>query len=297
MRTRISTFLGLLCVALAAGTAVASRHEIRFDRPAKPGERLRLSAKGSSTIRNSMVLGGQTLREESEGVRIDLEAVVEVLEVNERGGVEKKTLKIARLVYGASGEPDRTIPPGSVITAEATETGTEFELEGGELSELAVEALGIVVETDSKNLPRDDETFGSVDPRVVGESWSVDREVSARALGAVGVPIEPDQIDGTITLVGVEQSEGLECLRIRGDVKFAEFPLGASEPGGQLEASRAQATFSRLLPTDLGIGMLYELSSFRVESSVNVNEGPMTGALVEISFVKNREARTVPVRE
>ncbi len=297
MRTRLTGAVAAIVLAVGAVAAAEERYEIKFSRPSARGDKLRLVAKGSSTTHNRIRLQEQTLHEEQAGVRVELEALLEVLAVDAAGRVIKHSLTVERMIYGRSGEEDRSLSAGQVILAESEGNETRFFLADGELPELAREALSIVANTDSSQIPDDDQTFGTAEPRTVGESWPIDRETTAQALATVGMPVPPESIAGEVRLLELESFEGAECLRIEASMSFRDFALEGLESGMQLQNASAEASFSRLLPTDTNSKLEYDLESFQLNASFQATEGQMAGAVFEISNTRIAEISQIPMAD
>ncbi|HXV74813.1 MAG TPA: hypothetical protein VD788_00725 [Candidatus Polarisedimenticolaceae bacterium] len=294
MRRRIRLPAIALFLATGAGAAAAERYEIRFNRPMAVGDRFLISATGSLTNTTTMIRDEAVVRHDDLSIRIELQALIEILEVDERGRPLRESLGVDFLVYGAGDAPTQALPTGSVIIAETVGSRTDFRLEHGELPAMARAALQIVVGTYTGDVPDDDLIFGTTEPQPVGGSWGVDAAAFARAMRANGVVLGSDGLDGTVELVGVERIEGVECLRVEAVVKVDGLATRDVAQGIEQLHGSAEVELTGLFPTDLGRPRMHDSKTVGMELVVKSTAGPMTGTTMRSTSLRQGKKTMIP---
>ncbi len=156
-----------------AGLAQAEDLEIRLTRPMKKGDKYWLMAKGERADFSVMTKEGTVVREDELTIRIELQAILEILQVDESGHPLKEVLNIQYFVYGLGGELTEAMATGAKIYAETVGLTTEFSLADRPLPALAEAALEIVVSTYRGDVPDEDLIFGTVKYQQIGNSWPI----------------------------------------------------------------------------------------------------------------------------
>jgi hypothetical protein len=278
-RTRAVATAAWLSVACATAGA-ASPYEIELSRPVEVGGRYRVWAEGMRSTSSEMTRGGEVLRREETTLRVELQALVEVLQVDRSGRPLKQALGLDYLVWGTGGELDQALPTGRVVIAETVCGATEFRLEQGRLPPLAAEALGLVVSTYRGDVPDEDLVFGTRLPRAVGESWPFHREAFADAMRTTGAIVDAARLQGQVRLERLERVAGVDCLRITAQVEVPAFSMPDLPEGVELERGRAEVSVSGLFPIDPARHKMQERTSVSMEVVLRGLEGSLAGAAV-----------------
>ncbi len=271
--------VGLAISALmltTAGLAHAEDHEIRLTRPMKKGDKYWLMAKGTRADSSVMTKDGQTVREDELTIRIELQAILEILEVDEAGRPLKEVLGIQYFVYGLGGELTEAMATGARIYAETVGFSTEFSLAEGRLPALAEAALDIVVSTYRGDVPDEDLIFGTVKYQQVGKSWPVNAEAFSYAMRSSGVEVNQETLEGAATLEGVEKLRDYECLRVKATVQIEDFDMTDLPPGVEFKGGQAEISMEMVLKN---------------------NEGAMAGAVLETRSSRTGEKTLLPFLE
>jgi hypothetical protein len=296
----ILALAGLAISALmltTAGLAHAEDHEIRLTRPMKKGDKYWLMAKGTRADSSVMTKDGQTVREDELTIRIELQAILEILEVDESGRPLKEVLGIQYFVYGLGGELTEAMATGARIYAETVGFSTKFSLAEGRLPALAEAALDIVVSTYRGDVPDEDLIFGTVKYQQVGNSWPVNAEAFSYAMRSSGVEVNQETLEGAATLEGVEKLRDYECLRVKATVQIEDFDMTDLPPGVEFKGGQAEISVSGLFPTDLGLPKLQDTTSVKMEMVLKNNEGAMAGAVLETRSSRTGEKTLLPFLE
>lgn len=268
--------LPLLCAFFVVGISavlisapvLAQEYEIRLHRPETVGTKFLVEAEGAMMRQTIVTVAGQPTEQPEEGNGLRLTGEVKILAVTPKGRVSKLSCTVESCVSQGKEEKE-LIPPGKVIIAEAKEGRTAFSLREGELSPEAAAALELLFslsEDDARST--DDEIFGTTEKQPVGGSWPISSERSAKDFALEKVTVAPENISGTVTLKSVEQVEGVECLKLVGQMSAKELKLpdDAAEglpPGVKAESGSIEFRFQMTLPVDPALHAVEESMSAR----------------------------------
>jgi len=216
------TIITILLTLLIPIPAFAQEYVVKFERPAKVGEKYSLSASGGMSIKSTVVEDQQVVESETVGYQVQFAAIVEVLEVDAKGREVKHAFTVEKFTKIEGSGLTELVPPGSVIIADSNRE-TPYSLQDGLLSEQAQEALDVVIGVVEPGDPSDDEFFGTTETKQVGESWAVNHTLIAKVLQLGGVSVKPENISGVAKIAGLEEIGGIEYLDIRAAIE-AEFP-------------------------------------------------------------------------
>lgn len=280
-----------------AGPAAAEEIEIRLTRPMKKGDKFWLMAKGTRDDYSKMTKDGQVVREDELTIRIELQAILEILEVDDAGRPLKEVLNIQYFVYGLGGELTEAMATGAKIYAETVGFSTEFSLSEGPIPALAKAALDIVVSTYRGDVPDEDLVFGTVKYQQVGNSWPINAEAFAYAMRSSDMEVNRQTLEGAVTLVGPEKLQGYEGLRIDAKVEIGDFVMIDLPPGVEFKQGQAEISVSGLFPTDLGLPKLQDRTSVKMEMVLKNNEGKMAGSVLETRSSRTGEKTLLPFLE
>jgi len=292
--------IGLAVAALivtTAGPAAAEEIEIRLTRPVKKGDKFWLMAKGTRVDNSVMTKDGQVVRVDELTIRIELQAILEVLEVDNAGRPLKKVLNIQYFVYGLGGELTEAMATGAKIYAETVGFNTEFSLAEGPIPGLAKAALDIVVSTYRGDVPDEDLVFGTVKYQQVGNSWPINAEAFSYAMRSSDMEVNRQTLKGAVTLAGPEKLRDYDCLRVDANVEIPDFVMIDLPPGVEFKQGKAEISVSGLFPTDFGLPKLQDTTSVKMEMVLNSNEGKMAGAVLETQSSRTGEKTLLPFIE
>jgi hypothetical protein len=288
----------LLALLLAvAGPCLAEDHEIRLTRPVKKGDKFWLMAKGTRADTSVMTRDGQVIREDELTIRIELQAILEILEVDYAGRPLKEVLGIQYFVYGLGGELTEAMATGSKVYAETVGFSTEFTLAEGRIPALARAALDIVISTYRGDVPDEDLIFGTVKYQQVGNSWPVNAEAFSYAMRSSGLGVEQGAIDGKVTFEGIEDLREWRCQRITAAVRLPEFVMTELPPGVRFQDGEAEISVSGLFPLDPGLPKLQDRTSVKMELVLKNTEGEMAGAILSTRSSRVGEKTLIPFPE
>jgi hypothetical protein len=280
-----------------AGLAQAEDLEIRLTRPMKQGDKYWLMAKGERADFSVMTKDGVVVREDELTIQIELQAILEILQVDDAGRPLKEVLNIQYFVYGLGGELTEAMATGAKIYAETVGLTTEFSLADGPLPALAEAALEIVVSTYRGDVPDEDLIFGTVKYQQIGNSWPINAEAFSYALRSSDMQVNQETLTGTATLVGAEKFQEHDCLRVEAQVEVGDFVMTGLPPGVEFKEGKAEISVSGLFPTDLRLPKLQDRTSVKMEMVLKNNEGAMAGAILETRSSRTGEKTLLPFLE
>ncbi|MCP3905997.1 MAG: hypothetical protein GY715_20425 [Planctomycetes bacterium] len=225
-------------------------YEIRMHRPAKVGQRMHVRGFGMQEQSTTASTNGRT--KESK-LHVDFEAEANVVAVNSLGRPIHVSYRVLKCEMTRDGNTTKIAAPGTTIVArEDKGSQTVFEIDGRPVGKDARKALKMVAGLDNEQMT-DDEMLGTERPRVIGESWPVNRAMMARKFQQQSAnPISPDDIAGATTLAGVTTQNGYPCLVLHSSItsENAVPGLNSVPPGFELEDGSMTMTIQRTLPKD-----------------------------------------------
>jgi len=262
----IRGFLGVLLTAGLLNAAHAQAdYEIRLHRPAKAGERYRLTAVGHDTKSSTATTPGRAPRVNREALGVELEGVVTILEAGPNGA-RKWEIRIERAFREQEGERAELLPAGTTVTEQRRGVSQTFEVNGrAALADVAL-ALGLVLSETS--IDNDDELFGSRQRRKVGERWSVDparvAELFSRDQGGRRMAITARDVSGSARLARVAPCGPASCMTIEASGTVSLPAASLSPQGMQVESSSIDFAFSGLFPVEASRARLQESAAITI---------------------------------
>jgi hypothetical protein len=259
-RRRLATvpvFLAALTAFAAPRPAAAAAEDypIKFERPAKVGERFRLTAEANQKMERSVKFGQAEAQKQAQDATITLTGELTVLEVSDKGRVTKTSCKVGRLeVTPAGGRATQPVEAGKTLVAERKGKEKAVTLEGGgELDPALAALLQEVLSVDDPATPDNDEVFGTPDRKKVGDSW--DASPTAIRVGAErsGLTLKKDGITGKVTFVGVRKVNGVDAGAFKVEVNAEAQPgsvLPNVPPTIKLVSGTIKDVAERTLPLD-----------------------------------------------
>lgn len=282
----------LICLfvnASAVADEAAKDYEVKFARPIKVGMKYEMTADGALLRQTTVTRGGTTQKQPEDGFGIHLSGTVEVLALDDLGEEAKVSITIEKCTRLTSQGESELIPKDGVLIAEGKGKDTKFSLEGGaELSKDAADALDLVVSLDTNDKFTDDDLLGTSGRKKVGESWPVSSENIARDSERVNVIVKPEDVEGSFRIDGLEKKDGVECLKMSGNMKVKNLVAKADESeddglpeGFVVEGGSMDARYAGLFPLDLTVGSLSESASITFVTHISNGSGKDGAVKVE----------------
>lgn len=256
------TLLGDITAGIGAPSAIANdeaqssaiaapTYSIRLARPTVVGTTYRMIASGSDEKRMDMTIDGQALAPRSSVVTVEITAVGEVLALTPSGREMKARLVIEKATGTAAGQSGELLLAGTEIIAENIGGKTNFLIGGVQVKpEVAklLEIAGVSMESDED--VTDDDLFGTKEQKSVGDSWSINAAATAADLVKQGLPVNPSNLSGTVTLAEVIKSGEQELLRVAAAIKVRGV-IPPAPTGFSVQYSEWNGSFSGLYPVEV----------------------------------------------
>jgi len=285
-----------------ASTATAQEYEIRLHRPLKVGQKYGVST--TAHLSRSMTItaekglfGGQ-----NEEFSVELECVVTVLEIDDKGRETKVSMAISKCVK-IKGENKKDLVPKDAVVVASQKGRKEQVFTIGEepLGAEAQEALGSVVSL-SKGGATDDEILGTKDRKKVGDRWNINAAAAAKNLETEMPGIQEKNITGTTTLEGVVKVGGIECLKIAAEMTIEIPPIegevAAAMPEGlKVSKSTVEMRCVGVFPVDASMDRLEESIDEKVTLITELSPDPDTPGMVMQTIAQSRQTTKVTPME
>jgi len=294
MRFCISFVLAIL-ITTGLAQAAEKEYDIRVHRPDKAGMKFDVSITSALKREVSKTADGQATRDAEEVFAVELKAVAEIVEVDDKGRDLKVTYVIEKCVKAAGDKDEEILPKGKVITAAIGADGkqTVYTAADGKLTDVQKEALDLVADLPPPNAALGDELYGPKGPQKIGDSWSVNSAAMAEDLKRHEYQVKPDAVSGTMKLNGLEKANGIQCLNITGDMKVARAKMKSANDANAATIRNAtiESTFSWLLPVDPSLNHVVAYGT--VISTYSIGDGGESKG--ELKTTRMYEIRAVPL--
>ena len=268
-------------IGILQGPAIAEdkakTYPIRLFRPAKVDDSYRLIAADSTKQLMIVSRNGKATRTNSTNTRVEFEAEVTILKVDDSGRVLKKSVVIERFVDGQKTE---LLKKGETVIAETIEGKTVYRLEKQPLPIAARKRLARIVETQTADRPDDDAIFGSMKDRAIGENWKVDPAAVAREL-----KVDAKAVSGLVTLKARKTIDGFDSLQIAADINIRSFPNAKrlTDGGYKLVDPSVVAKLVGEFPIDAKNGSTGRSSKVTMKATLVGDKPQLKGVTIVIS--------------
>jgi len=225
--------LAILLLAALALTASPTRgddtYTVRLSRRDRRGDKDVIERVSGRLVNDSTKYEGVAEpieRETISGYR--LVADFKVLDADDAGNSLSEALTIrswtATEEYDDAESP--VLPRGAKVVARAGSEKTQYTVDGAKPNKRVLRHLESVLSlSPADKVVHNDDVFGSKERRKIGETWPINREKAAELYSDDQSIARPQDISGTVTLVGLETYNGRRCLRIAADVKIDKFQI------------------------------------------------------------------------
>lgn len=257
------------CLALSGLARAADGYAIKLVRPAKVGQRYEVQVTGTLGETTITALKGQAAPQDR-NLKVELTATAQVLETDDRGREVRIAYTVRKCERNLDGQTSEVIAPGTVITVLNEGGRKQFLLKEGTLAAEARSSLDLVLHVHTGDTD-DDDLFGTRARQPVGGSWAVDREAAAKILGPMFPGIQASNVVGSASFSGLQQTNGVECLTVTGQLKVDGIKL-PTPPDMDLSRAKSEMRFMALLPADGSRGRLAERSE--IDLSLNFTGRP-----------------------
>ncbi|HVR37019.1 MAG TPA: hypothetical protein VMS21_14335 [Methylomirabilota bacterium] len=281
MRRALSAFL---LSVVACGTLHAAEYAIQLTRPVTIGTRYDLDTlaviEESGTIKT-----GEESQESESNVTLRFHATGEVFDVDNKGREIRTIYSIRSCTRTTGGETAELLPEGTLLTVWTEHGDLRFQLPDGEVAGNATDVLGLLVPV-FKGGRDDDEVFGTRRPQRPGSSWPVNKEAAVADLKAKRFFTEPRHLQGNSRLVGITNTNNIDCLKIVSEVSIRQLTVPLPD-SLRVETGTVRAEITGLYPLDPRKGRLQEINRVTLSMQIKGNS-PGQGAETTIDSTMNR---------
>lgn len=194
-----------------------------------PGSRMEWAVRSEVSVGYAVEVTGVPTEGETATAYLELKADLEVLSVDSKGTPTGLRSTVRSSTARFDGMPVAAIPGGTVVESKKigdrmTLTGLPFVLQP-EITALAEEILtGVEAEG-----PTDGDMFGTAEPRAIGEKWDINSEQIKRVISSPGFSAHNARVNGSATLVGFANVDGVECLHVRANTRITNVDVDLPE--------------------------------------------------------------------
>lgn len=272
--------IALLVVVVCAGCdlhnpasqkeAAKTVYPIKLTRSEKVGDKYHLQARGVRSLYDQASAQGKIVGR-TNLLTVDLDANVQVLEVDAKGQEEKLSLTVLKCTAATNGIPKSLFTNGAIIIARQHNGNDTFEVDGKAVAAKAADALQTVISLGGF-AGDDDASFGTATPRAPGESWPIASSALLSGAKTSDAPFEPKDLTGQTQLSAVTQIEGVPCLDIVANATSTNFTM-PKKAGLSVREGRLEINYEGFFPTNTSERLLKE--SFSAKFSLQADQqGP-----------------------
>jgi hypothetical protein len=269
----------------------AQKYPIRLAAPNHVGDRYNFSASGSRVQRSSISKAGQVLQDATDEFRVNLSAVVEVLEVDSKGEPVRKAITIDKLTKSEKGAETVLLKSGTVVYTDGSQPkNKQVFVMSGTLDDMVREALDLVVTTHRPNSSTDDDIFGTADQKAIGESWSINTRLAAEDLANNGLPVSAENLSGKVSAIAKDTVAGVDCLSIAATVNAEGVRPPSLPPGVEVERGMLSGNFGGCYPFSDAVIPNRQSISMAIQLRAKGAAGTaMDGVTVDLTFQQKAE--------
>jgi hypothetical protein len=192
-------------------------------------------------------------------------------------GSESTELVIQHMTERQGTNSEVLLAPGTVVTMQTIAGERFFKADRVPISLAVTKLLERFVESASHNIGcTDDQALGTSEPKKIGESWKGSADCLTKTFNKKFGTAAPNQLDVTMSLLGVEEASETKCLRfgllmaVQTDKPIARFAKG---PGSRLLSAKWDSSIhsqgTLLLPLDEDLPCLRMVNHVEAVSKVN----------------------------
>jgi len=230
-------------------------YEIRIHRPDKVGMKFDVAITSAIKREMTTTIAGRATRDPEQATAIELKAVAEILEVDDKGRDLKVKYTIEKCVKVEGDKDEEILSKGKVLTATLgpDRKKTIYTLNDGKVTDEQAEALDLVADLPPPDAALADDLYGPKGRQKVGASWDINSAAMAEDLKRHDYQVKPEAVSGTVKLNGLERVDGIQCLQLTGEMKVNRAKIKTADEGNTPITIRnvsIESSFNWLLPVD-----------------------------------------------
>lgn len=286
----VSVLPGASVLPSASAEDTPEKFPIKLFRPAKAGDRYKLTAHDTNKQVTIISQDGKVVRTVSQDFSFEFAAEVTVVKVDDKGHVLKKSIVIERFV---DGKKNALLKTGEVVTAESLEGVTVFRLDSKPLPRDVFAKMKNIIHTKTTDRSDDDAVFGSKVEQAVGGKWSVSSVQVAKAL-----KVDANKISGTATLKARKKVNGVDCLEIVTEITVSDsFPNAKQYMDGGFKLLKPSMTLKMTshYPIDSKKQRVGGSSSMILKATMVGDKPELKGRTIQASFEMTSRKTMTPL--
>lgn len=280
--------------APTAATPPSTVYQIKLRRPRQVGYQENINYVAMEKQTKITRVGGQVVEQGTKARRVELQGHLTVMQVNQFGQVMGSQIMVQKCVAQTDTGTKQLAMPGQVLYIARGEPPV-VTLNQAPLGEDDLELLDLVLSMDPPGPATEDQALGSPNPQTVGASWPVDAQLTAASLSRGNMVLDPNQLQGTTTLMGVEHPGGRECLDVQVNMEIRGVQMPSLPPNATLNSGVMEFTMRALFPTDLVTPPVRDEAAMRARFQLTVATGGPP-AVVELLMERHEVKQAIPVQ-
>lgn len=272
----------------------AKAYPIHMARALHVGQRMHFVSDAEEARTTTMTRQGSVIDKKKVLNRMHLDAVGTVMSLDAKQDALRATYAVSDL--SASGDKAKSLLHNQKldVTRAKKEDDAIVLVDGAPATAEIREALKMVMSLRTGG-PSDDEVFGSKEPRAVGAHWSIDAQRAHDDLVSdQGESMANAVIDGDVTVAGLGQAEGVNCLELKSDLHMKNIAVPAAPAGSTVVEGKATAHFEGLFPIDETIPRLTDRLTLTMSIKLEVTT-PGGSILVSVDGVNKHDRHMTPL--
>ena len=207
-------FLSISFVPILLGQDYA----VRLAATNRAGQKYQVSSKCSEYRINALYSDGSLLKQEAETNVWRLMATVEVVAVNDKGRATELRVSIKDFVEIDALKTNVLFTAGTEMKAVMQPKGVEFQAGGKAISPKLNGLLSSLVEVKSPSEPTDDQIWGTLDKKKMGDTWKPNLELAVQYMQQDSYKIDPKSVEAKMKLSSIVETNGVKCLQVQGQL-------------------------------------------------------------------------------
>ena len=295
------TFLTLSACLSIAGVCRAESYTLKILRPEKVGYRADFSAKSLDQSASHATIGDKVGKEKA-GYQVgSLDAVREVLAVNDKGKPTKLRFTVKSLLYTSEKgvEPKEILAGGKEVIAVRKGKEKTYTIDGEQAGEATAKALQFVISLgDESNGPDPDAMFNTKAPRAVGDEWDAGVDEIIRSMGTT-MPLQFDRkaSGGKVRLERVEKVAGVECCILTASIVLVPAGMQGLPDDADFTGSTYKMSMACPMPVDSAAPELGGKIMIAMALTADFKIPDGSQSKLEVTGTATHEERTRPIKQ
>jgi len=241
-------------------TNFAEEYTIQIHRPEKVGSRFLVDVTVTSSEQRKVVLSACGEGRDPKAVEVkwsaQLKGIMTVEKVNEAGNATQIRIEVESFTRTADEFTEELEKKGAVILArhfEGVDIYESLDVDTKKKSPInqrgKVESLGKLFTLGK--MTTKEAAYGTKDRQKIGDSWKVNGKAFAAVFSNQNITIDPNRIEGEVTLVKALLVNNVPCLELNAQIKIAGIKLQGLPPNMRLLKNSITISDTLIRPVDV----------------------------------------------